>query len=123
MQKNTSSIQYWPINIQMETSFIYLIESDQGHVKIGYSQDPESRLSQLQTAHSKPLVLKYTREIDQAATATMERIIHEQLKQYRMSGEWFDISADIARSEIDFAFITYGDIPNLKMRAKNKTLY
>ena len=107
----------------METSFIYLIESDQGHVKIGYSQDPESRLSQLQTAHGKPLVLKYTREIDQTNTVTMERIIHEQLKQYRMSGEWFDISADLARAEIDFAFITYGDIQNLKMRAKNKTLY
>lgn len=106
----------------MKTSFIYLIESDQGHVKIGYSQDPTARLAQLQTAHGKPLVLKYTREISEANTATMERIIHDQLKQYRLSGEWFDIASDIAQSEIDFAFITFGDIPNLKTRFKNKTL-
>ena len=71
--------------------YLYVIQSDvTGAVKIGISTDPQKRLKQLQTG--SPYKLKLLCSI--ANMSHREKIIHNRLKDYKMSckGEWFDFS-------------------------------
>lgn len=56
-----------------------------GHIKIGVSVDPWSRLASLQTAHHEQLEMLAIMPGDQAA----EREIHRRFAGLRASGEWF----------------------------------
>ena len=57
--------------------------------KIGWSQDIDDRLKQLQTGNGHKLNLyKYILTTDRK----LESEIHTSLKQYRKQGEWFDIT-------------------------------
>ena len=40
-----------------QDTFVYLIENEQGHIKIGFSGNPEKRLSQLKTACPSAVLL------------------------------------------------------------------
>jgi len=68
---------------------LYIIQSRvTGAVKVGRSDDPERRLSQLQTgsAHTLKIILTLT------DGGSLERSVHGCLRKYKtrnMSGEWF----------------------------------
>lgn len=66
------------------TSNIYFI-SDGDCVKIGKADDPQKRLSGIQTGNSKPLKLLYTMKGDER----LEGFLHELFADYRKVGEWF----------------------------------
>ncbi len=75
----------------MHNKYLYVIQSDvTGAVKIGISSNPQKRLKQLQTG--SPYQLKLLCSI--ANMSHKEKIIHNRLKDYKMSckGEWFDFS-------------------------------
>tara|TARA_E500000178_G_C16776813_1_gene641755 strand:+ start:194 stop:499 length:306 start_codon:yes stop_codon:yes gene_type:complete len=75
----------------MYNKCLYVIQSDvTGAVKIGISSHPQKRLKQLQTG--SPYQLKLLCSI--ANMSHKEKIIHNRLKDYKMSckGEWFDFS-------------------------------
>lgn len=90
-------------------SFIYIISPDNNPnlCKIGLSKNPEKRLKQLQTGNAEKLVLKYTKEIAETKVKTMEKTIHQTLRLYKESGEWFSISVDNAILELEWHFIRY----------------
>lgn len=60
-------------------------------VKIGYSKDVDSRIRTLQTGNHETLQLLGTIE----GTMQLERLIHDELKRYRVIGEWFDFKRPI----------------------------
>lgn len=76
-------------------TYLYVIGSPLGPVKIGFSSNPRSRLAQIRTASPVPVdihacfdVGNYPQEI--------ERMVHFALRESRQAGEWFDIAAEQA---------------------------
>tara|TARA_B100000212_G_C27355295_1_gene525577 strand:+ start:1167 stop:1463 length:297 start_codon:yes stop_codon:yes gene_type:complete len=66
---------------------LYIIQSDfTGMIKIGRSKNPSKRLKQLQTGN--PNKLKLIASFKEMGWR--EKLIHENLKQFRKEGEWFD---------------------------------
>lgn len=63
--------------------FIHDPKTDQ--VKIGYSDNPDRRLKQFQTANGSPLVMLAVIP----GLITEERRLHDQFSEYREKGEWF----------------------------------
>ena len=106
----------------MNSSYLYVIGPANGNIKIGYSEDPESRLGQLQTGNDQTLILHYTAEADPAKVQVLEKIIHRQLRHLKIRGEWFKLTAEEAQKEIDFAIITYSEVDNLERKFKMKLL-
>ena len=69
--------------------FVYAIENDQGHIKIGYSSDPQKRLSGLQQANSGALNLIGARRTFHPSS--FEDFLHTIFAKRRLQGEWFDL--------------------------------
>lgn len=66
---------------------IYIIYNELiKHIKIGYSNNPEKRLKELQTGNSHKLCLIHTQE----GTMQDEQLIHSKLKDYCLIGEWYE---------------------------------
>lgn len=71
-------------------AFVYFIENQAGHVKIGWSKDPVKRLKTLQTGSSDLLTLVYVAGfIDEAEARYYEGVLHRSLAARRVYGEWF----------------------------------
>jgi hypothetical protein len=76
--------------------FIYFI-SNGSSVKVGFSKQPERRLSDLQTAHNKKLELLETIK----AEHKIEKMFHTKNKHIALSGEWYPIEKlEVIRQEI-----------------------
>lgn len=69
---------------------VYVIEADNGHVKIGISRNPQNRLAQLQTATSLQLSLAHVEQTERASE--LEQATHTVLASKRLIGEWFNAS-------------------------------
>jgi hypothetical protein len=54
-----------------------------GDIKIGISQDPESRRRTLQTGNARQLVILA------AIAGDFERHFHHRFRRFRLNGEWF----------------------------------
>ena len=65
---------------------VYLIEGAPGHIKIGISRDPISRLATLQTASPFPLRLAFS--VATPSALNVEREAHAILAAHRAEGEW-----------------------------------
>ncbi len=76
--------------------FVYSI-TDEKRVKIGISKDVKKRLSQLQTA--TPRKLRVVDFVDVGANKNnawgKERRAHTFFSDFRVGGEWFDLSPDV----------------------------
>lgn len=66
-------------------AWIYFIQSADGPVKIGFTSDIKKRMSNLRTSH--PGDLKLIAQFP--GTRHLERVIHAELWQHRLNGEWF----------------------------------
>lgn len=71
----------------MKKDYLYFIQSDAtGMIKIGRSKYPEKRLKQLQTGNPNKLkLIACFKDL-----GWKEKIIHEKLKSWSESGEWFN---------------------------------
>jgi len=69
----------------MQAPHLYFIQSNEGCIKIGRSIDPSERLKTLQTGNAHKLRLLLVLE----GKGYMEFILHEKLRRYRLTGEWF----------------------------------
>lgn len=88
---------------------IYFIRSDAGRdvVKVGLSSNPRKRLQSLKASSPYRLSLFASVEFSSRVQADWaERTMHCALSKYRMSGEWFSVSAASA-------FSLYQDIVEL----------
>jgi len=79
-------------NNNMEQDYIYAILNKADNVvKIGFSNDPNKRLKQIQPYTIHPLQLLLTFVGDHH----VERSIHEELKDYHVSAEWFKYTPEV----------------------------
>lgn len=77
---------------------VYVIEGAPGHVKIGFSRDPVSRLASLQTASPFPLRLAFN--MPSARAFDIEQEAHAILAAHRGEGEWFLADKEMAIAAI-----------------------
>lgn len=70
-------------------AYVYLISTQQGHYKIGYSRDPDERMNEFNI--SPPYKLNKVTQFwcDDANKA--ESTLHSWLDARRLNGEWFDL--------------------------------
>jgi len=81
-----------------ENGYVYCIGESNGHYKIGLTKSsPIKRLKELQTSNPKILGLMFS--IQHESYRLIEQKIHNKLKKYRVSGEWFDCCIDVIRNE------------------------
>jgi predicted GIY-YIG superfamily endonuclease len=93
--------------------YIYVIGNKENRQKIGFAKDPYRRLKTLQTGNPDKLYLHHYVEIPDEKTRIMESKIHSEISYKRITGEWFDISAEDAKLVLDHAVIRWLDDPLL----------
>lgn len=88
--------------------YIYVIGAAENKppYKIGYSADPKRRLRDLQTASPVKLKLYYIAHL-RKKTKKSEKLIHKQLGEFRIRGEWFNV--DLSHV-IDVVRLMYPDV-------------
>lgn len=87
----------------MNTTYIYLIRDYKSNaVKIGRSDNPAKRVAELQTGNPYPLELLYSFSAD----PSLEQIIHKELQEYALSGEWFQYCDEVV--DVYFGYLTGG---------------
>ena len=67
---------------------VYFIGNNNGQVKIGYSKNPASRLSALQTASPYPLKILALK----SGGTEVEADLHKRFSESRLEGEWFRLT-------------------------------
>jgi hypothetical protein len=87
---------------QLQGRFIYIVQADNGMLKIGVSTNPSARLAQLRTASAVPLAIAYVGAL-RCAGYTVEAEAHRTLAGYRQNGEWFNCPVDMAVAAIGAA--------------------
>jgi hypothetical protein len=78
--------------------FLYVVsEGGNGPIKIGVSARPDNRCAVLQIGNSRKLRLAKTWQMPTPAVAfSIERTIHDDLSEYSVFGEWFEMTeADV----------------------------
>lgn len=77
--------------------YIYIIGFDEpGVVKIGSAQSPLTRLSELQCGNPFELQLRYVVSVYEGSPILIEFATHRLASEYKIRGEWFDLSAEEA---------------------------
>ena len=104
------------------TNYIYIIGSDKPPYKVGISKNPQRRLRDLQTGHPYPLAIHSIIETSITNNKLLESVIHRNLKHFRTSGEWFDLSLEKLKLEVDFVMIRYSEDSTLKTRITQNIL-
>lgn len=90
--------------------YLYAIcDESTGHIKLGYSLNPEERLRELQTGNSGALRLVHRARIREDRARPVEQRLHLELNHLRVRGEWFKLSESKAKGMIDYAIIRYED--------------
>jgi Meiotically Up-regulated Gene 113 (MUG113) protein len=89
-------------------SFIYVVQADNGMLKIGVSTNPSARLAQLRTASPFKLSLAYMGALRCDGYA-VEAAAHETLSRHRLEGEWFNCPPEAAVAAISAAAYKLGE--------------
>jgi predicted GIY-YIG superfamily endonuclease len=90
-----------PDELLPKNSFVYLIASDAGPLKIGKADNVKRRLATLQTSSFAKLHLVDYRPVPTTDALSIESRIHKKLAKYRMKGEWFSCDLGTAKAAID----------------------
>jgi len=75
---------------------VYFVRAESGSIKIGWSQNVERRLSQLQVGSSEPLNVVTT----MPGTMNTEKSLHQRFAKHQIEGaggEWFHPGEDLLR--------------------------
>ena len=88
----------------MKRSIYLILNEDNGHIKVGISKNPKSRLKQLQTGSSAKLTILYQRVVEHASK--IESNLHHDYQFQKVNLEWFDLSESII-DEIDRKITKY----------------
>jgi len=83
--------------------YIYIIEDEKDICKVGFSKNyPDKRIAALATKFHRKFHIRAVFQSDHIKKH--EREIHEILKDYRLRGEWFNISVDHLIKEMRIYF-------------------
>lgn len=94
----------------------------EGPFKVGYSDNPQRRLSNIQTGQAVDVFLHYSEETESGIARVIEKLIHRNLAHKRVRGEWFSVTLSEAIDEVKFAFIRYEAEDHLAFRFKRGLL-
>jgi len=80
--------------IEQELHYIYFIRELNSHyVKIGYANDPNKRLTELQIGNPHDIAIAHLIQVADALTARhIESTFHERFAPARVRGEWYVLS-------------------------------
>lgn len=109
-----SQAELWPRSRTPASDFVYVITDEHGMSKIGFSSDPRARLAMLQTASAHPLRLMSVIPMGRHAYA-VEQEAHAMLDTHRVTGEWFNVSPNVATAAV------YGAAERLGVTMDNET--
>jgi hypothetical protein len=84
----------------MATGHVYMIETEEGPVKIGVAINSLERLKRLQTGAASRLRLAYVEPVLNGHAGEIERAAHQLLADRRAHGEWFNVTVLDARGAI-----------------------
>lgn len=91
----------------MKRHYIYVIGREEGPVKVGITSSPGSRLSTIQTGCHFPIEILHLRECrDRDDALRHEQSFHVVYEENRLTGEWFNLDADLAIEGVDCDFET-----------------
>jgi len=86
-EQSPQKTQFKPTKNPPQDTFVYLIENEQGHIKIGFSGNPEKRLSQLKTGcPSAKLLHKFI------GTMQDEKHLQSLFSGKNIDKEWFRLN-------------------------------
>lgn len=91
------------------SSFLYIIsEGEDGPIKIGRSRNPGSRLLELQTGNARRLRVVASYELTHDEACDAERRLHEELADWALSGEWFQLDEKFMAGYVPDFFLSIG---------------
>jgi hypothetical protein len=81
--------------------YLYVIYAGDGIHKIGISNDPISRMNQIQIGNHRKLRLAVSIVFgSRDAARFVKKQLHDALSEYRTNGEWFNVSPQILGTTI-----------------------
>lgn len=84
-------------------AYVYVIGTDDGPQKIGIANDPKSRMAMLQIGNHASLVLSLAVPGTRIEALDVELYAHWLLRNFRVRGEWFNVSPDEAMKAVSEA--------------------
>jgi hypothetical protein len=86
------------------TYYVYAMGPENSStVKIGFTNNLKTRLRTIQTSHPEKIVVHHYIQFDtEKDMRNAEKKIHETLRHIRKKGEWFDLSPDNVKLELDY---------------------
>jgi hypothetical protein len=82
----------------LDQEIIYFIKNTGNqYIKIGFTKDLDFRLSSLQGANADKLIIWGILYVSATRSVFWERAIHDNLKEYRVRGEWFNVPESILK--------------------------
>lgn len=117
--------QITPKRESEKAAYIYVITSDGGPVKVGYTVNTGERLSQLRASSPVPLELLHAEAVPYRDRQFVEKYAHALLWSRRVSGEWFDVTGEQALSAVKLAVVGTAEgrlPPSRTMREKRPTV-
>lgn len=91
-EHNKYNLGYEPDEIKPGIVYFARRNSD-GIIKIGFTSHPRQRYEQLKMKYKEPLEILL--EIESEDPFTLEQQIHEELKEYNIEYEWFDLPDEV----------------------------
>jgi hypothetical protein len=91
----TPAIENW--------AYVYVIGSQSGPCKVGYSVDTERRLKDIQRPKTQRIQIFGKWPLGHATALAVERYAHWLLRDKQISGEWFDVTAEEAADAVSRA--------------------
>lgn len=70
-------------------SYVYLIANVHGHVKVGRSARPKTRVAEIATGSAGGATLVHKWRMGHLAAVAFEKTMHRACRPLRVSGEWF----------------------------------
>lgn len=70
-------------------------------VKIGIAANPSRRVNHLQIGNPKKMFLAWDYELVDADPALLEKQIHDELAEWHVRAEWFDLCVETACRKIE----------------------
>ena len=104
-QKHVKGLKKRIFSRKFNKGCVYILKSD-GHYKIGFSARLDTRLKQHMTSMPRGVLVAVS---EQGDSKTLEAMLHKQLREYRTSGEWFNLTLN-ALDEVmrNFDFVKIG---------------
>lgn len=99
----------------MDKKAIYVVDNSLiNYLKIGMSKDPIQRAKSLSTSTSIKMNVLYATQLMSNAKV-VEELIHKELKDFNVSGEWFDIDLDKAINTIKVYENSFKDLEEIPL--------